>query len=373
MISASVRLPLAAILCSLAFSALCFAQAPATDQQTAPPEQAPASAQLPPPETAPDIGMLMAYMKPDTVILQVGAMTLTWQELKPLTLPFTQSKPGEATPDPAPALRELLQRLALRGLYLHEVNAQNIQVSAEQRKANDELLEQGLRANPQGVSADDVKKAFAKDKSTLLVLTEEDAQRVVTFGNQFLDEITVSDEEIKLLMEATKAVRESLAKQNETTRTLILDLLKDPESQTDAGFARLAREHSEGIEAKDGGLMDYAFLPSDLARVNHLECFDLKPGQTSGLLETPTAFRVIRVLAVVQPQKPGEPERLRAAQWLFRKFPEDEESSREEIRARVTLAKQQQAVADIGKALQHKYPVSCIFFPEGLWPDAPGN
>lgn len=371
MILSSVRLVLAAILYSAPFTTLCLAQALEPGQQTAAPQQTPTPA--PVPETTPDLAMLMAYMKPDAVVLQVGTMTMTWQELKPLTQQFTQPNADETMTDPASALRALLQRIALRGLFLHEVNAQNIQVSDEQRKANDELLEQGLRANHQGISTDDIKKAFAKGKSTLLTMTEEDAQRIVTYGNQFLADITVSDDEINQNLEASKAIRASLAKQNDVTRALVLALLENPDSQTDAGFALLAREHSEGIEAKKGGVLDYDFLPSDLAKVNHLDSFDLKPGQTSGLLETPTAFRVIRVLSAIPSKKDGEPERLRAAQWLFRKIPVDDETSRDEIHAKLLLAKQKQAVADIGQALQHKHPVSCVFFPDGLWPDTPAN
>lgn len=343
----------------------CFAQAPMPIQPATPPLAAPAPAS----DKQPDLAMMMAFMKPDTIVMRVGTMTLSWQELQPLTKQFTQPNSNAPANDSTAVLRSLLQRMALRGLYLQEAIALDIRVSDEQRKANDELLEQGLRDNAKGITKDDIKKSFSTDHSTLTKLTENDAQRVVTYGNQFLAEITVSDDDITRQLMATKAVREALAKQNDVTRTQILELLKNPDSQTDEGFARLAKEHSEGIEAKNGGVMNYDFLPSELAKVNQLEHFDLKPGQTSGLLETPTAFRIMRVLSAVPPKNEGDPERFRVAQWLFRKLPEDDGTSREQIRAELLLAKQKLAVAEIGKTLQKKYPVTCIFFPDGLWPE----
>jgi hypothetical protein len=333
--------------------------------------QPPAIAQSNPvvtPNSQPDLAMMMAFMKPESVVLRVGSMDLRWQELQPLTKQLIEQNTVNPDSDLSAALRALLQRIALRGLYLHEAKALDIQVSEEQRQANEQLLEQGLRNNERGISKDDIKKAFASQHSTLTTLTEEDAQRVVTMGNQLLDELTVSEAEINQQLAATKAVRDALAKQNELTRNQIRELLKRPDSNSDEGFARIAKEHSEGIEAKHGGVMNYAFLPSELAEVNDLEHWDLKPGQTSELMETSTAFRVMRVLTSIANDKKDEPERFRVAQWLFRKFPEDPETAREDIRAQMLLAKQKKAVVEIGKNLRSKYPVSCIFFPDGLWP-----
>lgn len=357
------RITLKVILsCSLC-CAFCIAQAPIPTQ----PVPATPTSQTPVPDNQPDLAMMMAFMKPDTVVLHVGTMTLNWQELQPLVKQLTQQSAKEQASDTTPLLRTIMQRIALRGLYLQEANARDIRITNEQREANDKLLEQGLRNNPQGLTKEDIKKSFATDQSTLTKLTEEDAQRVVTLGNQLIAAVTVSEEELNQQLRATKAVREAMVKQNAVIRTQILELLNNPDSQTDKGFARIAKEHSEGVEAKNGGLMNYAFLPSELAEINHLERFDLKPGQTSGLLETPTAFRIMRVLATIPPTKDGEPERLRVAQWLFRKLPEDPENSRTEIQAQILLAKQKKAVADIGKALREKFPVTCIFFPGGLW------
>lgn len=341
----------------------CLAQAPIPP----PPVPVAVAPGTPTAEKQPDLAMMMAFMKPNTVVMQVGAMALTWQELQPLVKQLTQQNAGEQASDPVPLLRTLMQRIALRGLYLQEANARDIRLTEEQRKANDELLEQALRDNPKELSKDDVKKSFATNQSSLLVLTEEDAQRVVTLGNQLMANLSVSEEEITMQLRAGKAIREAMAKQNDVIRAYVRELLKEADSQTDEGFARIAREHSEGVEARNGGVLNYAFLPGELAETNHLERFDLKPGQTSGLLETPTAFRVMRVLATIPPNKDGEPERLRVAQWLFRKMPVDPENSRDEARAQILLAKQKKAVTNIGKALQEKYPVSCIFFPNGLW------
>lgn len=362
----TARITLLAVSALFLWLSVCHAQAPidasANDLQHTTQDHAK--------DNVPDLAMMIAFMKPDTEVLRVGDMALRWQELQPLVKEMLQPQRKTSSEDQTLKLRKLLQRMALRGLYLLEVNARSVQVSEDERKANDELLEQGMQSNTSQISTEEVKKTFATDKSSLLNLTEEDAQRIVTFGTQFLDEISVSDDEIAQQMTATKAFRDILARQNDATRTLAQDLLKDPASQTDEGFARLAREHSEGIEAKNGGILAYDFSASELAEVNHLSQFELKPGQTSGLLETPSAFRVMRVLSAVPPKEPGAPGRLRVAQWLFKKHPEDEDSRRAEIRAQLLVAKQQRAVVDIGRSLQEKYGVTCVFFPDGLWPDA---
>ncbi|MGI5924387.1 MAG: peptidylprolyl isomerase [Lentisphaeria bacterium] len=314
-----------------------------------------------------DLATMMAFMRPNTVVLTVGDMTLQWQEIKPLVTQLLHGQRPESPEIASETLRILMQRAATRGLYLHEANARNIQVSEKQKQHNDELLDKALRTGDHGISKDDFKKDFATEKSSLLSLTEDDAQRVVTLGNQMLAEITVSEEEITQHMMVSKAMLESFKKQNEGIKKFISGLLADPQSQSDSGFARLAREHSEGTEASRGGVLNYDFTRKELAEVNYLDHFDLQPGQTSGIMETPTAFRVMRVLAELPTEQEDTPKKLRMAQWLFRKLPEEKEQNREQIREKILLAKQKNAISDIAKKLQKKYPVTCIFFPEGLW------
>ncbi|MDQ0288442.1 peptidylprolyl isomerase [Oligosphaera ethanolica] len=305
--------------------------------------------------------MLMAFMKPTTVVIQVGSMSLQWHELQPLIRQFIDPNQNKSSEESSKILRTLMQRIALRGLYLHEANARNIQVSEEQRRANEQQLEQGLQGNSRGATTEDVKKALAAGKSTLLSLSEEDAQRVVTLGNQLLAEITITDGEVDQQLLAMKAVRDSMQKQNESIKQFALGLLQKPEALTDQGFAYLAKEYSDGVEAKQGGVLNYDFTRSELATVNHIEQFELQVGQTSPLYETPTAFRVMRVLSRVAPEKEGDAEKLRAAQWLFRKMPVADEKSRDDLRAQLLVSKQKNAVAAIGQSLAKKYPVSCVF------------
>lgn len=367
------------VICFCICALAAVAQTPPGGAETAGQQPTPAPALVAPspapavPAEEPDLAMLMAFMKPTTVVIQVGSMSLQWHELQPLIRQFIDPNQNKSSEESSKILRTLMQRIALRGLYLHEANARNIQVSEEQRRANEQQLEQGLQGNSRGATTEDVKKALAAGKSTLLSLSEEDAQRVVTLGNQLLAEITITDGEVDQQLLAMKAVRDSMQKQNESIKQFALGLLQKPEALTDQGFAYLAKEYSDGVEAKQGGVLNYDFTRSELATVNHIEQFELQVGQTSPLYETPTAFRVMRVLSRVAPEKEGDAEKLRAAQWLFRKMPVADEKSRDDLRAQLLVSKQKNAVAAIGQSLAKKYPVSCVFFPGGLWPEAMTN
>ena len=113
--------------------------------------------------------------------------------------------------------------------------------------------------------------------------------------------------------------------------------------------------------------MNLNFRREDLAEVNGLDKFDLKPGETSGLYETDTAFRIIRVLKAIPPEKAGEVERLRVAQMLFKKLPVSTNITRDSVKKVISVEKQKKEREQIGRSLQQKFPVKSIFFPKGLW------
>lgn len=310
--------------------------------------------------------LLMALLKPGDVVLRVGDMTLSWGEVRTQALRLVAQNKDDAEQS-MQRLQLMFQRLAQRGLYLQEAQARGIVPTPEEKEAYERELEQSLAGNKQGVSKESFIKQFASGSSTLLKLNYEDALKVVKLGNQLLSEVSVTEQEVAQGMAIAKAMQASLRKQNDTKRQGVLAILKDPALQNDEGFASLAREYSEGVEAKQGGELNLNFRRKELAEVNQIDKFDLQPGQTSGLYETDTAFRIVRVLKSIPPEKAGDEERIRVAQLLFKKIPVQADLSREEIRGKILLEKQKKAREQQGRDLQQKYPVQCVLFPDGLW------
>ncbi len=311
----------------------------------------------------------MAGLRQDEVALQVGEMKLTWGELQPLVKksPVSESENARtAEENYEQQVKALLRRLATRGLLLHEVRARGITVTAEEKQANLEELQQGLKEGALGMSADDFLAQLTTTESTLLTLTPEDAQKVVKFGHQLFALIRLDDAEVEQRRRRDQGLRDMLKKQNDQRRQQLRELLADPEIRTDDGFARIARRTSEGAEARRGGELDMNFTRDELAKVNNIQQFTLQAGETSGLLETPTALRIMRVLREIPPEKTGEPPRLRVAQLLFMKFPE-EDITLEETRKKLLLEKQKQFLDIAGRGLSQRYPVITPIFPQGLW------
>jgi hypothetical protein len=345
-------------------------QAAATAPPALPQEAADGADQQPQP-TAPSLNItqIMAGLQKQDIALQVGSMSLTWEELQPLVKksPVADSESAKtAEENYEQRVRALLRRLAIRGLFLQEVRARSLTVSAEEKQANLQELQKGLKEGASNMSVDDFLSKFSTSESTLLALTVDDAQKIVKFGNQLFALITINDAEIEQQRRRDQGMRDLLKRQNEQRRQQLRELLEDPDLKTDEGFAKAARRISEGVEARQGGELNMLFTRDELAKINHLDAFTLTTGQTSGLLETPTAFRIMRVLAEVPQEKDGEPPRLRVAQLLFMKFPE-EDITIEETREKILLEKKKQVIDTAGRALCQRYPVSTPIFPQGLW------
>ncbi len=316
---------------------------------------------------SPNLATVMAFLKSGDVVLRVGDLQLTWGELQPQVVPMLKEQAKGSDDELGQKLQTMLQRLALRGLYLQEARAQGIAISAEEKERSERELEASLSGNKEGVTKDSFIRQFPSGPSTLLKLNYEDAQKIVKLGNELISKITVSEQEITQGITLARSLQDSLKQQNDIKRKAILQLLKDPLIHSDAGFAKLAREYSEGVEAKQGGVLNLNFRRKELAEVNAIETFELQPGQTSGLYETDTAFRIMRVLKKIPAEKPEEEERLQMAQILFKKIPVSSEMNRDEIRSKILLEKQKAARDLFGRKLQKKHPVECILFPKGLW------
>ena len=298
-----------------------------------------------------DIAALAMFLKPTSAVLRVGTMEVTWKELQPwfkqLQAKSQQTPQDVSQEDMQKALRNHLVQLASRGLFLQEAKAMKLVVTEDDRKNYEAELASLLKAR--GQSKTEYMRSFSPVTSTLSRLTFDDTLLLIKLDKYYLTSLNANIE-----------------KQNDARRDQVEALRKEPEITTAEGFAKLAKAYSEGVEGDNGGELNYDFTRQELADNLDLEKFEWTVGETTPLLETDSCYRIIRVLRDVPPAKEGEPPRLRIAQILFAKLA-TEPTTDEYIRMKYLPNKKRAVLSDYAAKLSRKYPVSSVFFPNGLF------
>ena len=129
---------------------------------------------------------------------------------------------------------------------------------------------------------------------------EERAAVQKLLGLQVLDKLRVGDEEIasffaahaeELRLPETVTLSQILLPTENEARDVLRRLARDPK-----GFERLARTRSRGPEADQGGHMG-SFNPGELPAELETAAFTVPVGATSGVLQSPFGFHVLKVEA----------------------------------------------------------------------------
>jgi len=317
-----------------------------------------------------NLAAIVAFLRPTDSVLEVGNMKMVWREFQPMMKAIVGGKPQEftASPDFEKHLRGRFQALAMRGLFLQEMNDSQLTLTEPERAQYEAVVIKNLKEQKKPSTLAQYQRTLSPGKSSIARLNYEDTLRLMKLSELQRQKVAVTDKEVDEYINFRKQFNKVYIDQNEHTGKLVAGLLEDKSLQTDEGFAQMARKCSEGVESDRGGELDYDFTREELAELNQLDAFNYQPGETTGVLETATCFRIMRVLRIVPPKKEGEPERLRVAQLLFGKiFPEDL-GNREDIRQMLQVAKLRRFMESEALRLSQKYPVTCIFFPDGLWP-----
>ena len=315
-----------------------------------------------------DVAALAMFLKPTSTILRVGTMEVTWQELQPWFKQLqakAQQNPQEASSENMrQALRVHLIQLATRGLFLQEAKAMKLAVTDEDRKNYEGELALLLKARRQSKS--EYMRSFSPTVSTLSRLTFDDTLLLIKLDKSKFANLDLTEQEKEVARYYLTSINENVQNQNENRREQVEKLRQEPEITTADGFAKLAKKYSEGVEGDNGGELDYDFTRQELADNLDLKTFDWKVGETTPPLETDSCYRIIRVLRDVPPEKKGKPPRLRVAQILFGKLA-TEPTTDEYIRMKFLPNKKKALLSDYAFELTKKYPVSCVFFPNGLF------
>ena len=332
--------------------------------------QPPPPPPVPPPEEEEvDIASMMMFLKPDSVVMKVGAMNVTWSEIQSwIHVQQQNAQRNNQTLDPKEmqkAIRGYLIQLASRGLYLQEAKALGLTVTEENRKDYEHELERILKLRKQ--NKEEYMRRFDVPVSKLSRLSLDDTLLIIKLDKEKFKDLDLTEQEKAVCRKYLNTINNNVNKQNEQRRQALAKLADDPEMKTDDGFAKNAKEVSEGTESARGGELDYDFERDELAKALELPSFDWKVGETTPLLESSSSYRIMRVLREIPAEKEGDKPKIRVAQILVGKLatqPTDDKS----LRVKFLPNKKKNMLAAYAQELSAKYPVSTVFFPNGLWP-----
>ena len=354
-----------------------FAQEAPVNQPAAPaaPPAAVAKPQPPPPppvpkeEVDPDITSMMMFLKPESVVMKVGDMDVKWSEIQPwIRLQQQKAQRNNQTLDSKDLLKTLrayLIQLASRGLFLQEAKSLGLTVTEENKKDFEHELEQILKLRKQDKA--EYMRRFDVPVSRLVKLSFDDTLLVIKLDKEKFKDLELTEQEKAVCRQYLSTINNNVKQQNEQHRSSRAKLADDPEIKTDDGFAKNAKEISEGTESARGGELDYDFERDELAKALELPAFDWKVGETTPMLESSSCYRIMRVLREVPPEKEGDKPKIRVAQILIGKLatqPTDDEA----LRVKFLPNKKKNMLAAYAQELSKKYPVTTVFFPNGLWP-----
>ena len=160
---------------------------------------------------------------------------------------------------------------------------------------------------------------FKAKPESRLDLSQDDMFLLLKFMDVNLKNIKVPENELNDELSRVKLMRNAFEDELAESRKEFEQIPSMDGFQTDEGFKRLARELSDGIESDRGGVIDEPMTRQEIAECNDGQPFLCNVGESSGLIETETSLRYIRVLKEIPGVRAGEPEKLEIAQILYAK------------------------------------------------------
>ena len=310
---------------------------------------------------------IMTDLADGDVALSMYGEDLTWGKLQELMkrdgVPLEKGADGSLMPAP---IRAYVQQMAKNAVVLHAAKEQGYVLSDAERAYYLDGIKNTLKENMPDDEVEKVLARYPKEGKGLFNPSIEDLLLIAKLNSKIVENIKVTETEIEEEANRIKAGNVAVEAFNKQMRKTMKEILEKPEVKTDAGFANLAKEYSEGKEAENGGVIEGEFPRSFVAAACELDEFELKAGETSGVLESETAFRALRVLKVLPPKKEGGEERVQIAQIILPKYPENEEVPVEKLREKMLPPKKQKVMEDFVMAQMATARFACPLFPQGV-------
>ena len=197
------------------------------------------------------------------------------------------------------SFRDQLEQLITERLLVQEAKTQGITATDEEARALLARINGPRGAQPGGVPDDPavirhfqdfvkIAKLIGREVDSKILIGEDEVERYYhEHSNQFALPARVHVRQIFFSVPAN-APPERVAAQRAATEQALADL------QGGADFATLARERSEGAEAKNGGDLGY-FGPGELLPAIDQALSALPIGGMSGVVQSPIGFHIVKV------------------------------------------------------------------------------
>ena len=309
----------------------------------------------------------MAVLQDGDIALRMYGENLTWGALKKLMardgVTLQKDQAGNYFEAPVSGYLERLVRLATT---MHLVRAHKIELSDGERAKYLEMVKKELEENKEWSSFEEFVKRYPSETKSIFNPCLADVLRMAKYNSDIIADVTVTDNDVIEYENRMKAGQLAVEQFNKAQRRLLDEALAKNEVDTDEKFAEFAKKHSEGQEAEQGGLLG-EFPRWLVAAACEMDDFPYKAGETSKVIVTKQAFRLMRVLAVKPPKKEGEDETVKIAQILLTRYPEQELGDREESRRGLLRQKQSEKLQNLLMAEIQKSGFVCPLFPMGLF------
>ncbi len=325
----------------------------------------------------------MASLRADDLALRLPEGDFTWAQIQEFladTSSIYQDAKKKSSISTAKLTNGLDSRQQLQARrVLRQLIRQRL-LLAEARKAGsipgqDAFKTLALRWEKQSkakISFEDFLKKFPLEAKSPLQLTRQDMLLLTSYLDQALDQVEIPAGMLEKNLAHLKELRATLEAEQAGKLEAFKLVAQMDGFQTDEGFALLARNFSEGAEASKGGVFDNPMTRQEIQDCNWGQPFVCQKGETSGLIETPTSYRYIRVLDVYPAARAGEAETLKVAQILMARRELEGLPTEEEIKEKMQHHFQEEWAMNKIAPILRSDAFACPLFPnilEGWLPE----
>ena len=208
-------------------------------------------------------------------------------------------------------MQQLNGAVADSSLVAKEQVARMLAIQRQQREVSEVVLSREEFTGEVKLGADAVKTYYDSHQAEFQVPEQVRAEFVVLNAAALAALETVSEAEARAWYDSNVGAKfEARAAAKKKAEDLLGQLRAAPEK-----FAELAKLHSQDPGSKDSGGDLGFFARGAMVKPFEEAVFKLKPGQTSGIVESDFGFHIIK-LAGIKPAKVGEPEQRQAGHIL---------------------------------------------------------